>query len=831
MSLDLTLKNREFNFNVSDAPENKVFEFGEFRLDAAHKLLYRGGTQVSLTPKAVETLAALVESRGEVISKDELMEKIWAGTIVEESNLAQYLHVLRKTLGNTDDGKPYIETLKRRGYRFNGAVRVVKNESFVSAPTEAAEDLRAPSIEPKNFENQVSSRVENRGRVRPLGNVAAARETAQRVNVEISDNIYSVAEWRREPVPDAANQPPAYAGGTDKTRSQSNWPPAYAGGSDKRSKWLLPAVLAVLIAGSAGIIFGIYKYATSQNTAETRSVPFLGSDLTRLTTAGKSKYAAISPDGKYVAHITEDTDGDSLMVRQVAAANDTRIAGPTPGNFVWVTFSPDGNFVYYLSLEKDKGETELFRVPLMGGPIVKVGHDVGAPTFSPDGTRFAFMIQNQEESRLIVAGVGDTNESMRMPRSEPDYLYANEAVLESRREPDHLNMFWYAPAWSVDGKSIAFPVNQSDEKGRYETIMAVDVETRVERRLTDTRWQQVGQPRWLADGIVVTASETSTGPKQLWHISLPDGAASRITRDLNNYDNLSLTSDGGDLAVIQNHTVSNIWTLGEDAVNAKQIMSEAGRFNEIIWLPDGRLAYTSNAGGSSDIWTMNADGSNVRQLTVGANARLGIAVTADEKQFIFAAERDGKYNLWRIGIDGSNLTRVTNGEGEYYPQCTPDGRWIVYQSGGNYPTLWKLPTGGGDAEAITKTTASRPSISPDGKFVAYHYLDSSLKPSRWGIGMINLEDGTRVKRFDFPPTVTERIVKWTRDGKSIAFLNSPGGVPNIWLQPLEGGKPKPLTNFPSDNIISFNWNADGTQLAVIRGVETSDVVLIGRSSR
>jgi hypothetical protein len=128
----------------------------------------------------------------------------------------------------------------------------------------------------------------------------------------------------------------------------------------------------------------------------------------------------------------------------------------------------------------------------------------------------------------------------------------------------------------------------------------------------------------------------------------------------------------------------------------------------------------------------------------------------------------------------------------------------------------------------TKTTASRPSISPDGRFVAYHYLDSSFERSRWGIGISRIDDGTRIKRFDFPPTVVERIVKWTRDGRSIAFLNSPGGVPNIWVQPLGGGAAKPVTEFASDNIISFNWNTDGSQLAVIRGVETSDIVLFTR---
>lgn len=808
MSLDLTLKNREFIFNVSNLSQHKVYEFEDFRLDAAHRLLYRNGTQISLTPKAVETLIALVERRGDVVSKDELMGEIWADTIVEESNLAQYLHVLRKTLGNTSDGKPYIETLKRRGYRFNGTVHVVKNGSASVAPSDETENLQHPAKGQPKDTNSFHSRVERRGNLAVSSRADELHEAHHTVNVERSGNIYSVSDWRREPV-------------ADTTLPVAPQTP---------SKWF-PLALLVLVAGFAGILFGIYKYSTSGQSVSSRSVPFLGSDLTRLTTTGKSKRAAISPDGRYVAHVSEGPDGDSLFVRQVAVANDTRIAGPSKGDFVWVTFAPDGNFVYYLFLERDKGDTELFRVPVLGGPIVKVGHDVGAPTFSPDGTKLAYMMMKSEETRLIVASTDSMSDAVQVSREAPDFMKPNEVKLVSRSEPDYLNAFWYAPAWSPDGKSLAFPVNQSDEKGRYETVLAVDVETGIERKLTDERWQQVGQPLWLADGLVVSASETSTGPNQLWHISLPDGTATRITRDLNSYRYLSLTSDAANLAVIQNHAVSNIWTVGKNIFTARQIMSEAGRFNEIIWLPDGRLAYTSNAGGSSDIWTMNADGSDVRQLTVGANARLGLAVTADERQFIFAAEREGKYNLWRVDIDGQNLTRITKGDGEYYPQCTPDGAWIVYQSGGNYPTLRKMPIGGGEPTVITKTTASRPSLSPDGKLAAYHYLDNNSKPSRWGIGIVSLEDGTLVKRFDFPPTVVERLVKWTRDGEGIAFLNSPGGIPNIWLQPLDGGAAKPITDFPSDSIIAFNWNADGSQLAVIRGVETSDVLLINRSSR
>lgn len=805
------LKNREFNFNVTKLSPQKVYEFEEFRLDTATRLLFRNNDQVLITPKAVETLIALVESQGSVISKEDLMQRIWASTIVEESNLAQYLHVLRKTLGETSDGQPFIETLKRRGYRFNGNVRVVESANGISAATHdgvEASDLKQ--------EHQLTGDapaahvVERRKVLQTAENIAVNREAEPRLNVERSGNLYSVAGWRRDPIAD---------------NLKATVPPA-------RSKLLSPLVLVVLAVFFSAIIFGTYKFTTSGQSVNSWNVPFLGSEMTRLTTTGRSKRgAAISPDGKYVANIVSGPDGESLWIRQAAFANDVQLAPATQSFIVSVTFSPDSNFIYYLALEREKGETELFRVPVLGGPIVRVAKDIGAPSFSHDGMKLAYMLMNKEESRLVVTSVDGLNESLSISRAEPDFLTPNETVLVSRMDPDYLNMFWYAPAWSIDGKTIAFPVNQSDEKGRYETVIAVDVETRVEHKLTHERWQQVGQPRWLPDGLIVTASETSTGPKQLWHISLLDGTATRITRDLNDYQNITLTTDSKTLSVVQNHSVSNIWTAAENAAGAKQIMSEAGWLNELIWLADGRLAYTSNAGGSSDIWTMNADGSNVRQLTVGANARLGLSLTADGKQFIFAAERDGKYNLWRVNIDGSNLGRITNGEGEFYPQCTPDGRWIVYQSGGNYPTLRKIPINGGEPIVITKTTASRPSISPDGKLVAYHYLDSSIERSRWGIGVIELESGKRVKRFDFPSTVVERLVKWTRDGKSIAFLNSPDGIQNIWLQPIDGGEPRPLTNFTSDSIISFNWNADGHKLALIRGVETSDVVLMNRSSK
>ena len=106
--------------------ESKLFyEFGRFRIDTAQRLLLRDQEIVSLTPKVFDMLLTLVESSGEVVSKDSLMKKVWPDTFVEEGNLTQNISLLRKALGEGQNGHQYIETVARRGYRFAAPVQAV----------------------------------------------------------------------------------------------------------------------------------------------------------------------------------------------------------------------------------------------------------------------------------------------------------------------------------------------------------------------------------------------------------------------------------------------------------------------------------------------------------------------------------------------------------------------------------------------------------------------------------------------------------------------------------------------------------------------------------
>ena len=107
----------------------RYYEFGPFRLSITDRLLMRGDTVVSLTPKLVDTLFLLVENNGHVLSKDQLMDSLWPNTFVEESSLTQNISLLRKALAETGETQQYIETIPKRGYRFVGEVeeRVLGN--------------------------------------------------------------------------------------------------------------------------------------------------------------------------------------------------------------------------------------------------------------------------------------------------------------------------------------------------------------------------------------------------------------------------------------------------------------------------------------------------------------------------------------------------------------------------------------------------------------------------------------------------------------------------------------------------------------------------------
>jgi DNA-binding winged helix-turn-helix (wHTH) protein/tetratricopeptide (TPR) repeat protein len=120
-------------------PVAERIQFGPFRLDTGKRVLWRGRELVSVPPKALDLLVALVEQRGDVVSKQELLSRVWPDTFVEEANLSVNASILRKALGTQDDGRAYLENVPRRGYRF---VAETRTQAEVGPPSLAVLPFR-----------------------------------------------------------------------------------------------------------------------------------------------------------------------------------------------------------------------------------------------------------------------------------------------------------------------------------------------------------------------------------------------------------------------------------------------------------------------------------------------------------------------------------------------------------------------------------------------------------------------------------------------------------------------------------------------------------------
>ena len=588
----------------------------------------------------------------------------------------------------------------------------------------------------------------------------------------------------------------------------------YIVGEIKRHKLGAAIVIGLLILAVAVIGIWIFRFSTSE---QKKSASFQAAKLQRLTSSGKASDAAISPDGKYVARVKSDAGQQGLWLRQVATTSDTQIVPPSPQDYSGITFSKDGDYIYYVLGEPTSART-LYQVPTLGGASRKIIDNVASPiTLSPDGTRLAFIRANllRGETALVVANADGTGERQVTVRKTPNNFSAG------------------GPSWSSDGKLIASGVLNFEPGGATTTVDVVEVESGAERQITSQTWAAGGarQVAWLADGsgLVFIALDSTTSSFQIWHISYPNGEVRKITNDLNNYSRLSLTADSSVLATVQAEIAAGVWVAPQaDASRARQISSSRydGQLG-LAWTPGGKIIYTSRESGATDIWSMDEDGKNQKQLTAHASFNYYPWVTPDGRHIVFTSTRIGaSRSIWRMDTDGSNLKQLTEGPGDILPRTSPDGRWVVFHSSGS-PRLWKVSIDGGEPVRLTtdKVTVN-PTVSPDGSLVACWYRDDQPN-TLTKVAIIPFAGGELVKVFDIPSSVNIATgLRWTPDGRALTYIDTINGVSNIWSLPLDGGPPKQLTDFKTDQIFWFDFSRDGKQLALSRGTQTSDVVLI-----
>ncbi|HKR60883.1 MAG TPA: protein kinase, partial [Pyrinomonadaceae bacterium] len=571
--------------------------------------------------------------------------------------------------------------------------------------------------------------------------------------------------------------------------------------------------LLAMIAGGAWL-WNRYKSAP-------KALPFERVRFTQLTNTGKATVATISPDGKYVVHVVSDGVRSSLWVRQTATSSNVQIVPPSETRYVGVTFSVDGNYVYYVVYEKNAAVGYVYQIPALGGTPRKVIEDVDTPiTFSADGKRFAFVRQFPQsgETALFVANADGTGERKVASRRRPERYLAGTPI---------------GPSWSPTEETVAAPAAGLEDGKDIGKIVSVDLNSGAEKDFSSHRWPFVQQLVWMkrGEGLLVSAQETQRGPVQLWHVTYPGGEVERITNDLNNYSGLSLSADGSTIATVQSQASSSVWLLQNfQSGNGTKITNGTNEgLGGVVLMPDGRVIYTIAGSGIGELLMVDAKGGNPTPLTSN-NALNGLPnVSPDGRFIVFVSNQTGGPHIWRMNGDGTNLKQLTTGIAEVFPIVSPDNQWVIYQNIADL-RLWKAPIDGGSGTQLSDKLASQAAISPDGKLVACRYREQELRPFQ--LGILSFADGKTLKAFDLPPSAFGTpSLDWTADGKAVLYVDIRDGIANVWSQPIDGGPARQITFFNTDQIFAFDLSTDGKTMALARGNVSNDVVLIVDAKR
>ena len=572
---------------------------------------------------------------------------------------------------------------------------------------------------------------------------------------------------------------------------------------------VLVGVILVALIGAAA--FGIYSLLQRST-----HVPFENFAITNLTNNGHVSLASISPDGKYLLQVRSENGLESLWLRHIATGSNTQVVAPAATQYQALTFSPDGSYLYFVRGDEEKHIIGiLYAAPVLGGTPHVVIKDVDSPvTFSPDGQRFAFLREKHDSPSwdLIVAKRNGTDEKQ---------LFKDRAVLSDS----------FTPAWSPDGKTILIPIVQptKDTIGGFDLV---DVATGKESNFAIGPQRIYYQPVWMPDGrgLIVPSADLSSGPfqAQLGYLSFPGGEYRLLTHDTNDYGHPSLAADGKTLAANQTkvtHELSVAAAAKPSELKPVPLMSHVN-FWRWGWMADGRLIVPQ----SGDLKAVSTAGEETVLMNDSAYISDQASACGDGRYIVFRRlNRSGAaaVNLWRMDADGSNVMQLTTGQNDRTPNCSNDGKWVYYMDKGKNRYVKRVSPGGGTPETVVNSPIENFELSPDGKTIASvevreedHKLMIRLDPT----------DGGKVVYVDADSRMTSTPV-FTPDGKSMVYVVREKGVDSLWEQSMDGKNRKQLTNFSKDLIFRYAYSKDGKQIAIERGNIESDAFLFHDTSK
>jgi Tol biopolymer transport system component len=590
----------------------------------------------------------------------------------------------------------------------------------------------------------------------------------------------------------------------------------------KRHRGVVVAAGAAATLAVVGLTyFAIARVSPPAAPAATTSGTVRDYEIAQLTTTGNAVTPAISPDGRWVVYVQRGGSvssgstarSTSLWVRQIATSSNVQVVPAEPGVVVSApTVSPDGNFIDYLRRDQRVGtEPALWRVPFLGGPGQRIADEVLSPVgWSPDGKQMASVRGTSRGTALVVADPSG-QERVLAERAPPRWLVNVDLVGDPQLRP----------SWSPDGKTIAlFELNE----GLEPRAVFVDVASGAETTRDSQGAYVTRGVGWLGpSSLVVSQPQKSGRPVQLWRMSYPEGAIAALTNDLASYFGVDLDAARGSLVTSRRDTRSEIWVAGAAGENAMQVVPPApyGATNLFISWAGDRLLYGATINGRASIASIVAGGVSEEVVPDAFHG----AASPDGGTIVFARSARGiDGGLWKIDAEHRQPVLLAAGVAAE-PVVTADGsRVVFFSTRSGFASRWIVSIEGGDAHEIMQENTGEGAfdVAPDGRTIVFGTVGGGKRR----LVVCELPACTNRRELD-PPRDATAPLRWTPDGREIAYLDSTSR--NILALPIDGGAPHALTRFAEGDgppIVSYEWSRDGRRLALARMTTSEDIVLL-----
>jgi eukaryotic-like serine/threonine-protein kinase len=486
---------------------------------------------------------------------------------------------------------------------------------------------------------------------------------------------------------------------------------------------------------------------------------------------GPESQPALSPDGQSLAYVARasPSSGNDIFLIRVGGRNPINLTrGGSPGESQ-PAFSPDGQSIAFRSERAGGG---IYVMGATGESVRRIADFGYSPSWSPDGSK---IVVSTEAGDNPAARSGTAALWVVDVRSgEKKKIYDGDAVM---------------PRWSPNGHRIAFwalPILDAGQRDIL-TIPAAGGEAVPVTSDAQLDWS----PAWAPDGTFLCFASDRGGSMNLWKAPIDEvtgkvtGPLQALTTPSASSGEVTIAQKSGQIAYSAFNAQLNVHRLAIDPSSMKAegadvpVTSGSTPFFEPVVSPDGSFVVTRNLTGQEDLYIVKSDGTDLRKITDDAAKDRGPRWSPDGKRIAFYSDRNGRYEMWAIDAQGSNLQQMTKMTGDTfnYPLWSPDGKRLV---GGNSLNTSMFDIGGAlPVGAAVTLPAIEPGLafwarswSPDGNWLAgFAWQDEKQTRGTW---IYSLAEKKYSKVSDLGAS-TEGGVAWMPDSRTL-IISDRGGL-------------------------------------------------------